>query len=88
MLWKLLIEAADILYPDKLGFLFYFQPTNVEEIANLLIQNEFDYPVYIDKNNKINQLNHFPTEPQYQCFLLDANNAELGINLQSKERLS
>jgi hypothetical protein len=35
---------------------------------------DFNYPVFIDKKNGINQLNNFPQQQEYQCFLLDKNN--------------
>jgi hypothetical protein len=35
--------------------------------------------MFIDMNNAINQLNHFPEKPEYQCFLLDKDNKVLMI---------
>jgi hypothetical protein len=31
----------------------------------------FNYPVFMDSENKINARNHFPNKPEYYCFLLD-----------------
>ena len=72
--WQELIEEADSLFPGELDFLFYFQPSNAREMAYLLQREAFHHPVFIDSENKINALNHFPDNAAYQCFLLDANN--------------
>jgi hypothetical protein len=40
-----------------------------------LKNDQFDYPVFIDKENRINTLNQFPlNNMQFQRFLLDQNN--------------
>jgi len=77
--WKQLIAESDSLFADKLGFLFFFQPKDKEELTLLLQAYGFDYPVFIDETNEIDRLNHFPKEPQYQCFLLDKDNRVLAI---------
>ena len=86
--WKQLIEEMEILYPGKVGFLFYFQPKSTEEITELLLINGFDYPVFIDADAAIDRLNQFPQSTQVrlsqspqavlnQCFLLDKDNKVL-----------
>ncbi|MDR3235284.1 MAG: DUF1573 domain-containing protein [Prevotellaceae bacterium] len=45
----------------------------------LFQKEKFDYPVYIDRTNSINRLNHFPAQIEFQCFLLDSNNKVLSI---------
>lgn len=77
--WKRLIAEADSLFQDKLGFVFFFQPKNRKEIAYLIKRDNFDYPVFIDRNNLIDKLNHFPHVAAYQCFLLDKDNKVLLI---------
>ncbi|MDR2406652.1 MAG: hypothetical protein LBE13_00840 [Bacteroidales bacterium] len=77
--WKRLIAEADTTLNAQLSFLFFFQPKNKSEIFFLLRSNQFDYPVFLDCNNEINQLNHFPTEEIYQCFLLNQSNKVLMI---------
>ena len=77
--WKQLMEEADSLFQGKVGFLLFFQPKKVKDIAYMFAQNRFDYPVFIDLNGVINGLNHFPQAMQYQCFLLDKNNKVLMI---------
>ena len=86
--WKQLIEEAEILYPGKVGFLFYFQPKSMEEVTELLLINGFDYPVFIDADGSIDHLNQFPQPSNVrlsqssqaalnQCFLLDKDNKVL-----------
>jgi hypothetical protein len=77
--WRNMIEEADSLFNDKLSFLFFFQPKNREEMMYLFVRDNFNYPAFIDENNKINRLNHFPEKMEYQCFLLDRNNKVLMI---------
>ena len=38
-----------------------------------------DFAVYIDKNNKFNKLNKFPSNMNFQTFLLDRNNRVIAI---------
>ncbi|GHT28790.1 hypothetical protein FACS189432_07220 [Bacteroidia bacterium] len=45
----------------------------------LLKRDGFNYPVFIDMDNRINQLNHFPSEQSYQCFLLNKDNKVIMI---------
>jgi hypothetical protein len=63
----------------KVAFLFYFYPKREKDIMYLFQKEKFDYPVYIDRTNSINRLNHFPAQIEFQCFLLDSNNKVLSI---------
>lgn len=75
-IWKKLIAEADSLFPGTTDFLFFFQPkiNDVKELMYLFKRDNFEYPVFIDMNNQINQLNDFSSQMEYQCFLLDQNN--------------
>ena len=77
--WKQLIEEADSLFQGKVGFLLFFQPKKVKDIGFMFVQDKFDYPIFIDIDRAINNLNRFPQAMQYQCFLLDKNNKVLMI---------
>lgn len=74
--WKQLIAEADSLFPGKADFLLFFQPKEkaVKELFYLFKRDDFSYPVFIDRENKINQLNNFPSQTEFQCYLLDENN--------------
>ncbi|GHT61482.1 hypothetical protein AGMMS50239_12480 [Bacteroidia bacterium] len=77
--WKQLIEEANGLFNEQLSFLFFFHPKDKKELQFLFKRDRMDYPVFIDDDNAINRLNHFPEQPEYQCFLLDKNNRVLMI---------
>jgi hypothetical protein len=77
--WRHLRQEADSLFPEKLAFVFFLQQKNTRELQFLLQRNRVDYPVFVDINNQINQLNNFPTKVDFQCFLLDSNNKVLMI---------
>ena len=71
------MAEAESLYPGKVGFLYFFQPKSEKDIWYAFAADRFDFPVFMDVEGKINHLNQFPSETQYQCFLLDKNNKVL-----------
>jgi len=77
--WKQLMETADSLFQGKVGFLLFFQPKSVREMAPLFARDRFDYPVFMDVNGTINHLNDFPKAAEYQCFLLNKNHEVLMV---------
>jgi hypothetical protein len=77
--WKQLMEEADSLFQGKVGFLLFFQPKSVKEMEYLFIRDRFDYPVFMDTNGTVNNLNRFPQAMLFQCFLLDSDNKVLMI---------
>ncbi|GHT23612.1 hypothetical protein FACS189430_07140 [Bacteroidia bacterium] len=76
--WKQLMAEADSTMPE-LVFDFYFHPKDERALKIFLKRDDFNYPVHIDRNDQLNQLNKFPADEQYQCFLLDGNNKVLLI---------
>ena len=50
-------------------------------MTNCLVKNinHFEYPLFLDKNRQMQQINNFPKEPMFQTFLLDKNNRVLLI---------
>lgn len=78
--WKHLISSTDTMdIKEKLSFLFFFHPQNKRELGFLLKRDGLDYPVFLDTANTIDKLNRFPSDPAYQCFLLDRDNKVLAI---------
>ncbi|MDR0605025.1 MAG: DUF1573 domain-containing protein, partial [Bacteroidales bacterium] len=73
--WKSYIEELK----DKVDFIFWLYPKNNNELFLLLLEMQFIHPVYIDRNDELNKLNHFPNNPMFQCFLLDKNDKVLAI---------
>ena len=77
--WKKLIEEADSLFGESIGFLLFFQPKNVQEIIYMSKRSGFDYPIFIDTKGEMNRLNEFSQNELYQCFLLDKDNKVLSV---------
>jgi hypothetical protein len=77
--WKKLIHETDSLFAGKLGFIFLFYPQDKKELYFLLNRDKMDYPVFVDNDSKIYQLNKFPEQSEYQCFLLDRNNRVISV---------
>ncbi|MDR1372736.1 MAG: redoxin domain-containing protein [Dysgonamonadaceae bacterium] len=77
--WKHLITESNKRFHEKLKFLFYIQPKDINEILYLINRDRFNYPVFLDLDGKITQLNHFSSNTVYQCFLLDKHNKVLAI---------
>ena len=69
------------MYSDKVSFLFFYHIKKEEkdEVYKLLEYERFYYPVIIDQANAINQLNNFPIEESFQCFLLNKENKVISI---------
>ena len=74
--WKQLISEVDALFPGKTDFLIFYQPKqrDVKELVFHLEHYDFQYPVYLDIENKMDKTNRFPSDPSFQCFLLDKDN--------------
>lgn len=88
--WAKLIDEFDSIYPNTVQFLFYFSPRKKEEIRRTLLLNKFYYPICIDEQDSINILNNFPSDFNFQTFLLDADNKIIAVgnpvyNIKIKE---
>lgn len=77
--WKELIQYIDSTSQETVPFLFFFHPNDKNEIRYLRKREGFNTPVCFDQSDKLNQLNHFPTDNRYQTFLLDKANKVLII---------
>ena len=72
--WKEFIRYTDSISKKNIPFLFFFQFDDQWEIHSLLIRENFDKPICLDRSDSLNQLNHFPKDIRFQVFLLDKNN--------------
>ena len=72
--WKEFIRYTDSISQKNIPFLFFFQFDDHWEIHSLLIRENFDKPICLDRSDSLNQLNHFPKDIRFQVFLLDKNN--------------
>ena len=70
--WKEFIRYTDSISQKNIPFLFFFQFDDQWEIHSLLIRENFDKPICLDRSDS--QLNHFPKDIRFQVFLLDKNN--------------
>lgn len=72
--WKEFICKADSLTDGKVPFLFFFHTKRQKDIINQLKAFKIDLPVCMDHNDQLNLLNKFPSDMQFQTFLIDRNN--------------
>ena len=72
--WKEFIRYTDSISQKNIPFLFFFQFDDQWEVHSLLIRENFDKPICLDRSDSLNQLNHFPKDIRFQVFLLDKNN--------------
>lgn len=72
--WSTIIEEVKNEMADLVNFQFYFHPKNIEEIFFLFRKDSFKYPSYIDVDNQLDKINHFPRNSKFQTFLLDRYN--------------
>ena len=72
--WKEFIRYTDSISQKNIPFLFFFQFDDQWEIHSLLIRENFDKPICLDRSDSLNQLNHYPKDIRFQVFLLDKNN--------------
>ena len=77
--WAKYISQIDSVVSDSVKFLFFFCPKDGMEIYQMLRIKKFEYPICIDNDDKMNKLNHFPSDERFQTFLLDKNNRVLAV---------
>lgn len=77
--WKTWMEEVNSENMDSVKFLFFFSPEKRKKFLETLKYENFIHPVCIDDKNKLNQLNHFPSDMTFQTFLLDQDNKVLAI---------
>lgn len=77
--WKHFINYLDSVTNKSVRYMFLFYPLKLKDIRIELHAHQFTQPVCIDMNDNMNKLNHFPSEFDYQTFLLDKYNKVLTI---------
>lgn len=76
---KILQELSDSL-GYEIGFLCIINPSDPEEIRHILGRDiQAGLMVWIDENDTINKINHFPNIESLQTFLIDSENKVLAI---------
>lgn len=71
--WKKYIEETDSINTE-IAFIFVVNTKNYSIVDTIKKKNNFNYPIFYDYNNKLEKLNRFPKNPNYQTFLLNKNN--------------
>ena len=80
--WKVFLATLDSVGTDLeriIPVLFYMCPKESAELKFILHREGFNYPICIDEKDSLNKLNHFPSDINYQTFLLDKDNKVLAI---------
>ena len=77
--WKTLIKEINGDGSESVKFLFFFSPEKRRDFLGTLKSEDFVYPICLDDENKLNKLNHFPSNMMFQTFLLDQNNKVVAI---------
>lgn len=72
--WKYFISILDSLSKCNISYILVFNNNDPEYINGFLKKEKFNRSVIIDRYDTINTLNHFPTEIDFQTFLLDSTN--------------
>ena len=72
--WKEFITYIDSVTDGSVPFLFFFHSKNIRETAAILKGDKFNYPVCVDRSDRLNKLNGFPSDIRFQTFLLDGDN--------------
>ena len=77
--WGEFINQIDSISSNRVPFIFVFQSALKPDLIHFLKKVGFEYPLFIDTKSSFDSLNGFPTDIQYQTFLLDRNNRVLSI---------
>lgn len=74
--WIDFINYLDSFTSNKIDYIFIFNPKNrgVKDLKAELYLNNFTKPICLDLKDELNLINNFPTEYDFQTFLLDSNN--------------
>ncbi len=70
--WNRFMQETDSIRNDATVTLLLLAVTNKSKHIELIAQqNEFHHIVAIERNNKFAENNHLPSDPEFQCFLLN-----------------
>lgn len=72
-LWKKFLSSIDSICDLDVQFIMVVYPSDITELKYLMKRDDFDYPVYLDTENKVSKDNSFPDKTAFQTFLLDRN---------------
>ena len=78
-LWNEFLNSIDTISDANIAPLMVVHTDNSKDLEFLLKRDDYNYPVYIDTDDKINKNNSFPDNIIYQTFLLDRNKKVVAI---------
>lgn len=77
--WYYFMHSLDSMQIEEVSFLYYLSPKKGADIFYVLEAADFPYPVCIDFEDSLNQLNNLPKDNRFQTFLLDKDNKVIAI---------
>ncbi len=77
--WKNYIEENKAALSKRVGYIFYYQVNNTNDIQYFLEKENFEYPVCIDLKGKLGVISELPQGIQYQTFLLNKENKIIAV---------
>ena len=78
-LWNHYIMGLNATMGRLVPVIFYVNANDTDELNMVLQHEDFRYPLCIDQSGELNRINHFPTQIDFQTFLLDKANRVVGI---------
>lgn len=77
--WNEMIKELRTITRNNMPIYFFLYPKNRKNLISKLKRDGFNTPVCIDENDSFNKLNHFPSDMNFQTFLLDKHNKVIAI---------
>lgn len=78
-LWREFLNSVDTITDAEIQALMVVNTDDPKELEYLINRDLFEYPVFLDADDKINKRNSFPEDIVYQTFLLDRNRKVVAI---------
>lgn len=72
--WKKFIAEVDSATGGRVPFLFFLSPKSVKEARYITRRDDFTYPICVDMQNQLDNLNRFPEQDMFHTILLDEEN--------------
>lgn len=77
--WTNIIHRIDSVADIRVPFVFVFSPEKLRDVVYATKSSGFDYPILLDMKGEFNNMNHFPTNFNFQTMLLDRDNRVVAI---------
>lgn len=77
--WTAFIDEAEKYAKGNFICLLFVNSNNYEDLKRTMRIEKFMHPICIDEKDSLNTLNHFPTDMNFQTFLLNKENRVVAI---------